>query len=293
MTVLRVERLGSGPVITPHMDARMGDNINGPSLIRVPDWVVGALGRYYLYFAHHDGRYIRMAWADSLSGPWRTHEAGVLALDDSHFKGHIASPDVHVDHEQQRIRMYYHGADIPSGTPGPQWSRVAVSADGLHFAGREETLGRSYLRVIAHQGGYLGLAMPGIFYRSRDGLGGFESGPTLFDDNMRHCAVLIRDNRLLVFYSRVGDVPERILLSEIALAGDWHQWRESEPVTVLAPQFDYEGSACPLRASTRGLVREPVNELRDPALYEEDGALYLLYAVAGEHGIALARVELD
>ena len=35
------------------MNARMGDTINGPSLIRVLDWVQDLFGRYYLYFAHH------------------------------------------------------------------------------------------------------------------------------------------------------------------------------------------------------------------------------------------------
>jgi hypothetical protein len=33
--------------------------------------------------------------------------------------------------------------------------------------------------------------------------------------------------------------------------------------------------------------------LRDPGLYEEDGVLYLLYSVAGEFGIALARVDFE
>ena len=32
------QRIGEGPIIRPHMDERMGDNINGPSLIKVPDW---------------------------------------------------------------------------------------------------------------------------------------------------------------------------------------------------------------------------------------------------------------
>ena len=298
---VHVERLRTqqilAPIITPHMDERMGDNINGPSLIRVPQWIHGALGRYYLYFAHHDGHYIRMAYADSLTGPWRTHAAGVLALSDSHFKGHIASPDVHVDHAQQRIRMYYHGAEYPTGPPGTQLSRVAVSADGLLFAAHEEILGNAYLRVVgqslSHNRGYLGLAMPGVLYRSSDALSGFERGPTLFSKNMRHCALLRRGDQLLVFYTNVGDTPERILLSEIALTGDWHQWRASEPVTVLAPEHEYEGSTCTLRASTRGLVTEPVNELRDPAIHEEDGVLYLLYSVAGEQGIAIARLQLD
>ncbi|NET62179.1 MAG: hypothetical protein F6K47_40550, partial [Symploca sp. SIO2E6] len=34
-----------------------GSNINGPSLIRVPEWIENPLGRYYLYFAHHQGKY--------------------------------------------------------------------------------------------------------------------------------------------------------------------------------------------------------------------------------------------
>jgi hypothetical protein len=36
----------------------------------------------------------------------------------------------------------------------------------------------------------------------------------------------------------------------------------------------------------------PVHELRDPAIYEEDGRLYLLYSVAGEQGIAIARLHV-
>ena len=108
---MKVTRFPENPIIRPNMDARMGDNINGPSLIRVPDWVERPLGRYYLYFAHHDGRYIRLAYADDLHGPWQTYEPGVLPLAASHFRGHIASPDVHVDHEQRQIRLYYHGAE--------------------------------------------------------------------------------------------------------------------------------------------------------------------------------------
>ena len=70
---MRVQRLLSGPIIVPDMDERMGRNINGPSLIRVPEWVQHPLGRYYLYFAHHQGRYIRLAFADDIEGPWHVY----------------------------------------------------------------------------------------------------------------------------------------------------------------------------------------------------------------------------
>ena len=85
MSSMRAVRLSPEPIIRPHMDERMGSNINGPSLIRVPDWIEEPLGRYYLYFADHKGAYIRLACADALAGPWRMHTPGTLALGASHF----------------------------------------------------------------------------------------------------------------------------------------------------------------------------------------------------------------
>ena len=37
--------------------------------------------RYYLYFAHHKGSYIRLAFADAVAGPWTVYEPGVLSLE--------------------------------------------------------------------------------------------------------------------------------------------------------------------------------------------------------------------
>jgi hypothetical protein len=298
---IRVERLGDGPIIGPHMDARMGTNIAGPSLIRVPDWVERPLGRYYLYFADHEGTYIRLAYADELTGPWRTHEPGALQIEDSHFPttcppcsgpgggayAHIASPDVHVDEERREIVMYVHGRDVDR-----QVTRVATSMDGLRFEARPEILGRPYFRAFEHDGYVYALAMPGWLYRSRDGLSGFRAGPQLFDDDMRHSALLKRGSTLHVFYTRAGEAPERILHATIELRGDWTTWRESVPVEVLRPEHAWEGADLPLDPSRRGSIAVPVNQLRDPALFEEDGQVYLLYSVAGERGIALARVAI-
>lgn len=291
---MQVRRFPENPIIRPNMDARMGDNINGPSLIRVPDWIERPLGRYYLYFAHHDGRYIRLAYADDLHGPWQTHEPGVLPLADSHFAGHIASPDVHVDEERRQIRLYYHGSENPSG-PGksrgaPQFSRVAVSRDGLRFEAGEEILGRPYMRAFQHDDWWYSLGMPGVMYRSRDGLTGFEEGPALFAETMRHSALKLDGDRLSVFYTHAGDCPERVLLSTIGLRPDWRAWAASEPTTILEPETEYEGGHLALEPSRRGLVMGPVRQLRDPAIYREGDRTYLLYSVAGEYGIAMAEL---
>jgi hypothetical protein len=132
--------------------------------------------------------------------------------------------------------------------------------------------------------------MPGTFLRSVDGLTEFEAGPQLFTGDMRHSAVRVDGHRLNIFYSNAHDCPERILMSVIDLRPDWWQWRSDQPVTVLEPEMDYEGANCPLVASVRGSVHKRVRQLRDPAVYEENGSVYLLYAVAGESGIAIAQL---
>lgn len=141
-----VTRLVDGPIIGPETDPSIGNNIQGPSMIRVPDWVENPLGKYYLYFADHKGQYIRLAYADAITGPWKIYVPGSLPIEDSFFavarppiaadrlaelvaareasgvrvshdyakeltEPHIASPDVHVDEENQRIIMYFHGLE--------------------------------------------------------------------------------------------------------------------------------------------------------------------------------------
>jgi hypothetical protein len=91
-------RLAHNPIVTPELSASLGDNINGPSLIRVPAWVQKPFGKYYLYFAHHQGKFIRLAYADQLEGPWKIYEPGTLQLKEAGAcHDHIASPDVHID----------------------------------------------------------------------------------------------------------------------------------------------------------------------------------------------------
>ncbi len=290
-TTVNLTRLPCNPIIHPALDASLGGNINGPSLIAVPDWVNDPLGKFYLYFAHHNGAHIRLAYSDNLQGPWHIHAAGVLPLSTSHFKGHIASPDVHIDNAARQLRMYFHGSDEATDSNLPQYTRVALSDNGIDFNTRPEILGNSYLRAFEHNQFTYAIAMPGVIYRSIDGLTNFEQGPTLFTEDMRHCAVHKQGQTLSVYYTNVGDCPESILVSEIALTDDWHHWQHTEPTLVASPEHDYEGAREPLVPSVRGMAKQPVNELRDPAIFEHDGQLWLLYAVAGEQGIALAHLE--
>ncbi len=349
-SAFEVKRMPNNPIVRPGMDARMNEearhygyvNINGPSLIRVPSWVKNPLGKYYLYFAHHKGEYIRLAYADKLEGPWKIYGPGSLQLADSYFptetagpgsamtalrsvwkryppsiawamtrvglaarkarterksKGihgseetrpHIASPDVLVDERNHEIRMYYHGMLEDSN----QMSRVAISGDGINFKARPDLLTTPYLRMFEYRDMFYGLSMPGLFCRSKDGLTGFEIRlGLLFGVNMRHTALLLRGSTLNIFWSRVGDSPERILCSTVDLSPkDWKKWKASDTFDIMRPKMKWEGADLPVEPSQRGEYPGRVHQLRDPAIFEENGRIYLLYSCAGEQAIAIAEL---
>jgi len=324
---VRVNRLLDRPIITPSLYPTIGQNIQGPSLIRVPEWIEDPLGTYYLYFADHKGRYIRLAYADDLLGPWHVHPPGSLQIEKSYFlttppevspdeleqlrvnrrsrlvggssishdlltevtTPHIASPDVRVDHVNQRVVMYFHGLE----DVGRQVSRVATSPDGLSFEAQPQVLGRTYMRVFEHDGDTYAMSMPGQFYRSSDPLDDFETGPLLFNRNMRHAGLLKREGTLFVFWTQVGDAPERVYLSRLDLSGDWMSWVETDPIEILRPTHAWEGADAPLEPSVRSTAYGHLNQLRDPAIFEESGRIFLLYAVAGESGIAIAEIHIE
>ena len=58
LTSIKVTRLLDKPIIGPDLHPSIGVNIQGPSLIKVPEWIENPLGKYYLYFADHKGLYI-------------------------------------------------------------------------------------------------------------------------------------------------------------------------------------------------------------------------------------------
>ncbi len=309
--MFRFNYLIDAPIIDINDWPELDGNANGPSLIKIPHWVKKPLARYYLYFAHHEGKDIRLAYANYLTGPWLLSQSPALKLSDSLFPDkpsldsdldeqvkqdiangddgnypHIASPDVIIDETSRQIRLYYHGR-LADGT---QVTRVAISYDGLHFIAQPEVLGLPYFRVFKQKDCYYALAMPGVLYRSVDGLMNFETGPQFTNQRIRHFAVYYHQESWFVFWTRVGDAPESILCSELLTNGDWLNWQFSSEYTIHSPQKSWEGADQPIIASSYGAIKRPVNQLRDPAIYSEYGNIYLLYSIAGEQGIAMGEL---
>ncbi len=301
---ITVQRLSANPIISYGSSETLGTKINGPSLISAPEWLPSRLGNYYLYFAHHDGKYIRLAYADRIQGPWTVYEPGTLTLEQSPaFIGHIASPDVHVDSQSREIRMYYHGSRESEN----QKTAIARSKDGIHFHVANETIGSAYFRVFEHGGEFYSIDAHGFLNHSpRSDVGWQISAKPLVapisvedafgkrdDVRIRHSAVWVKEDTLFLFYTRKSDAPERVLVSEVALKGDWTEWSASPPVELLRPETSYEGIQYANQPSKKGGAVK-VQQLRDPCIFHDsDGQSYLLYSIAGEMGLAIARISIE
>jgi hypothetical protein len=296
----RVERVGQ--IITSAMipEGMDSDNINGPSLVKVPSWVDSPLGAYYLYFAHHIGAEIRMAYADHPEGPYTVHNAGALELADvPACQGHIASPDVHIDEANERFLMYFHGPRAANA--GIQSSYIAESGDGVTFAPiSTEILGLFYFRVWFYDGYWYALGKARL-YRSADGITGFTEGPIVYEvpgtntttlnglGNIRHTAVDVRGDKAFVYFTRQGDAPERILRGEIDMTQTWTEWAIANIQYVMEPEEEWEGASNPLARSIHGAATG-ARQLRDPCVYREGDQAWLLYCGAGEEAIGIARI---
>ncbi len=318
---ISIERFFSNPIIYPYMDDRMGSNINGPAIIRMPDWCKDRLGNYHLYFSDHKGKYIRLAFANEIIGPWKIHSPGALNLSDSLFisedppeppeeerppwakkmKGgylysHIASPDVHLDSKNKIFKMYYNGLL----SNGNQVTRLATSKDGLNFSPLEPILGPPYFRAFKYKNFIYAITWGAEIWRSRDWHLPFEQGPKILPyspkegigSGFRHGEVFRREDILHIFFTNIGDKPERIIHTTLNLNRNWKEWKVKDKTTILEPKLSWEGADLGLEKSVMGAVQGRVRELRDPCVFEDiDGKVYLLFCGGGESGIGIAKIH--
>jgi hypothetical protein len=294
-----------------------------PSLVKIPDWVppekrAHPEAVYYLYWATHYGSDIHLSWSRSVQGPYvdfnssgnkdfHYPRSGVLSFPDGNeftfdngvlIYAHISSPEILIDHENRLFVLFFHG---PSNND--QKSFVATSPWGLNFnpantGGIEgygvvpQILNSQYMRLFLYDGHRYAVAMHGVLCRAPTAGPPYLIPPgthplqTYWDVSHtpvsgvspRHAAARVREGRYLdYFFSRRID-NERIEVATIDMdAGPWTSWREMEPsVTLIDNTAPWEG-----------------DDTRDPAIYEENGNVYLLYSGGGENGIGLALLEGD
>jgi len=288
------------------------NNMNGPSVIRIPQFIKDDIGldyKYQMFFAHHQGKSIRYAYSNFPVSGWTWLDSIVnlnntlytkssvlnecLKLEDTYCDGHIASPDVHVD--ATALRMYYHG-----DMNGKQYSFFTTSVDGFDFHKRDKMkkpLGNFYFRVFDYKDKRYAIAKEnndgGILYEldweTEEYIPVFNLLP-----NMRHCSVLIKNDLLYIFYTNIGDIIEHIRVATLELSDNVDNWTIINDIALLYPEKDWEGVDSPMCISQPGAIYGLVKQLRDPYIFEDtDGRLYLYYAAGGENSIGCVELLLN
>ena len=226
-------------------------------------------------------------------------------MDLSGFKDahdHNGSPDVFIDNNNKELLLYFHA---PSKIKHQQWTYVASSKDGVRFSKKsDQPLAPFYMRVFQWRGHVYGMTKGGNLWRSRSGTEPFEAGPNPFnirlsdeiwhneDGSIRHVALSRAKARMYVFYTCIGDSPERIYCSWMDISDpNWLSWRVQNRSEVMRPTEGYEGANLVLGKSSAGAAHEPENALRDPYVMTVGGKNYLFYSVQGEQGIAVSQVS--
>ncbi len=288
-------------LITPQMVNEPGDEyVNGPTVMKVPEWVSKPLGNYYMYFADHRGQYIRMAYSDSLRGPWRVLAGGgVFSIADAEpLSDHIASPDIWVDDSSRKIWLSLHGRV----KKGDQRTILVESLDGLAFNRSADYRERQfsnhpYVRIFEYKGSLYTavLTKKGVEISSGSSITGtFTPVATILtqeNGKIRHIGVGVVGSSLHIYFSRKGDSPERILRATVDMSLAPSEWDAARPVEcVRSPQETWEGVGFPSRPSERGPGNN-LKQLRDPFVYADETHQVLFYSVAGESGIAIADLR--
>ena len=322
---LRVQRFQSNPLLSIGLSTGLSTglpNVNGPSVVDMPPWAMHRhgdrqRGPLYMYYSSHSGDAIRLACASAPEGPWHEVPAPALTLEATRpiCSGHIGSADVHLLPAEQRVRMFFHCPYNRSAvTPGSRW--VGGRATQLTFAAISLDGGRTfrlesrtpvapfYLRTFRMSGrrhytsglALVDMKMQGVLLQASDGFN-FAPHPQATDvlPRMRHGFVLpkLSEQSALLFFTRVGDAPERILVATLRANNGDLEWPPTEASSLLAPTVE-EGGGVPVAPSKRGGVNQRVHQLRDPAALLCCGArTFLFWAFGGEQGIAGGEVVCD
>ncbi len=223
-----------------------------------------------------------------------------------------------IDDAKKEIVLFYHGQIVSNGEKLGQRSGTAVSTDGLHFSPLNQIVGAAYLRVFKHGNLWYSLAGSGALGESDDLHKPFKPVADIIGDDIadslypkdltgprkptkgkerfsiRHVGTDTDGNRLIIYFSCVGQMPEHIMATVVDMSGPAASWKAKEgTLDVLRPELPWEGASVSAAHSVGGKSLELENSLRDPAVFREAGQTWLIYAAAGEHGMGIVKIKYE
>lgn len=297
-------------------------NVNTP----MPIWVKPWMRKHRLfdgysiavYYSSHARNELGLLGFETSTGMWNTLDTS-LSFDT--YKGckSLHSPSIYVNNLEKRFYMYLHGHGCPkkpSKIKNFQPTLMYTSEDGLRWNHTQQNSGPYLFWNLFYTSTPVYNSQDGHFYimsrindekgvvlhRSTSLFGPFEQGPQL-GLGFRHFDMLLVEGMIFVFYSMIGDHPERLLLASIdtTITTNWTDWKllhQDQGPRILKPEYWYEhgneaiGSTKEGPATMRHEVRDP-RFLPDLESNSKHISGLLFYTVQGEKGVAMARVTID
>lgn len=257
------------------MDDINDDNVNGATVVDIN-------GQLTMFYAHHQGGFIRKAL---LSSPYDVTDPKIELIDthDAGLKSHIASPDIYYREKKKEWVMYYHG----DSSTGKQYTYHATSKDGENWECHNNVIGYFYFRrfgdyAVAKKNNESGVIYELVVNKGKETwVEKFASIP-----QMRHAYPYVQDGILYLFYTRVGDTVEHIRVRVYNM----ENWEEYDDYEILKPSLKWEGANKKESPSNFGRAYGRVKQLRDPFVLSYKDELYLYYSYAGESGIGVGKL---
>ncbi len=284
-----------------HSLLRNWKNINGPVCFRVPNWIKSPLGKYYLLFSDHQGKYLRLAYSDNMNSEWKISKTKILEI--KKFKkilyDHIASPEIYLDHKNKNVCIYFHSRSRRFGRE--QLTFVATSKNGIDYKIKnKDPIAPFYFRIFKYKNFFYGLTKGGDLFKSKNKFSKFKFIKNIFNKysdkyhnkkgSVRHLCVKIKKKYLEVFYTKIGHRPERIYRGILKFLKNDKNWNVKHLEEILRPTKIYEGSNLKINISKSGPSKKIENAVRDPYILDDKNNTYLFYSVKGEKGIAFAKI---
>jgi hypothetical protein len=242
----------------------------------------------------------------------------------------LQSPSIIVDDEKQRLVMHIHvlqcekedGVKIKPD----HHTLLLMSKDGISWDLHQEFEKPKKTSYLLRDAFYLSVPVYSVrdgyfyamaktqedplgslaLYRSRSLEGPFEEGP-IIARGVRNVRIYLSthpadSNMIYVFFTLIGDMPERILLGSIDVNSGseaWMYWKLLPGPTLVQPEYWYESGNSTVKPSQNGAALESVDLIRDPRFLPDvqrsnkrlSGMLF--YSVQGEQGIAIAKISID
>lgn len=271
-----------------------------------------------VYYSSHERNELSVLGFETSTGMWNTLKTS-LSFDT--YKGctSLHSPSIYASNSEKRFYMYLHGHGCPysksqSNSPWSQPTLMYTSEDGFQWNHvQQKNLFYSSTSVYFYSSTPVYNSRDGYFYivsringekgvvlhRSTSLFGPFEQGPQL-GLGLRHFDLMLVEGIMFIFYSMIGDHPERVLLASIdtTFTANWTDWKLLPGPRILKPEYWYEHGNELIGPTNEGIARIR-HKVRDPRFLPDlesnskhiSGLLF--YSVQGEKGIAMARVTID